>query len=158
MSITFTADLDFNTLPTKQVRMVDQYPGLDNQDFAGDGYETDAEGFYIETVIATDYVFEQNFANANFYSVLNAIDHNLYVVTRDNGGIWVIKAGDVPALLAKAIKARNSAKLGNHERETVRNGNMIDCGIDREYLERSLSIIMEICQTAIKAGRDVSWA
>jgi hypothetical protein len=157
MSITFSADIDFTTLPRKQVRLVDQYDGLDNADFASDGYTQDAEGYYVTTEIDVDYTYERNFANANFYSIMGAIDHNLMVSARADGGCGSLDAAHVSPFLAKVIKARNSAKLGQHERETVQEGNMIHCGINREYIETALTHIMEVCQTAIKANVGVYW-
>lgn len=158
MSITFNADIDSSILPTKQVRLVDQYPGLDNSDFARDDYKTDAEGFYIETVIDSPVQFERNFSNENFYAVMNTISPALARVTEQNGGMWMLDSAEVHPFLALVIKARNSAKLDKHVRESVQVGNWHFGGIDRDYLERGLNDIMEICQTAIKEGKGVNWA
>jgi hypothetical protein len=158
MSITFTANLDFNNLPTKMVRLVDIYEGLGNDDFATDNYAMDAEGFYITSEVDTDFTFERNFSNANFYAVIRAIDNNLAVLTSDEGGCYGVGEDGVNSLLGKVLKARNASKLSNHVRNATQDGNVIYCGMDIEYLERALDNIMEICQTAVKHKVGVSWA
>jgi hypothetical protein len=161
MSVTIFADLPEDMIPMKTVRMVDLYPNLTNQDFEMDaqfyGTPKDAEGFYLDTFVDPDAHTEANFANANFDSLMELIDHNMAVASYANGQCGEVKAEDVAAFNAKVMKARNGV-LDKAVRPDVHDSNFYTFGITREYIERALNNIMHVCNTAIQHNVSIHWA
>ena len=88
-------------------------------------------------------VLEMNMANCNFSTVMSALGVK---IDMNNGG-----SGDIfPVELIKRI---DSYQPGLGERQTVENGNMLFCGIDGDYVTRRLTILRNIAQAYIDAGK-----
>jgi hypothetical protein len=100
---------------------------------------------------------ESDFSNDRWNALLSAIDGNMAVSSRANGNCGDVVAEDVPAFLSKVIRALNSSKLSSHERQPVQNGNWYTAGIDREYLERKLGEIAELCCNAVSLHCAIYW-
>lgn len=101
---------------------------------------------------------EANFSNDRWNTLLSAIDRNMAVSSSAEGNCGDIAAEDVPAFLAKVIRALNSSKLSSHERQPVQSGNWYTAGIDREYLERRLGDIAALCCTAVSHHASIHWS
>jgi hypothetical protein len=163
MSVTFYANIDETVLPKKKVRMVDIYPGLDNMDFHGDGFLCDEEGYYYEIQNDIDYRISVDFTNENFKSLLEVIDRNLYILSKEDGHCFALNEEQVPSFKRKLIKALNSSKTNHatskpylHQKE----GQMTTYfgGYSKEQAVMHLEKMLEVCDTAMKANTYVYWA
>jgi hypothetical protein len=160
MSVTLFANLPEHAIPTKKVRMVDLYPNLDNSDFDIDQdiykYEKDEQGFYVDTIVDPDFHNEVNFCNDNFEGLLSLIDRNLSISSKVDGNCGDIEAADVPSFLHKVIKARNS-NMNRAVQPDVHDHNFYHMGLSSDRIARSLTHIMQVCQTAIKHNVGITW-
>lgn len=161
MSITFQASVDYSTMPKVKVFLVDLYPGLDEECFASDvGYgvyfDEESKRHYQMDYAEPGFVYEVNMSNANFDHVLKIIDHNLWVLHREEP-CHSIKHADLPAFRRKIIKVINK-DLSFHEVESFQHGNFFSGGIDSEYITKRMIQMLEIIDNAQKRELDVFWA
>lgn len=155
MSVTVYVD-DWHKQPSTQnkVYMTDQYPGLDEDNFSGYGYERGDTGRHHQMQSVYENPFpEMNFCNGNwreFSQVLN-------LSTID--GVGSVSAKDVGAVLLKAIFLLNShAQQVKIVRPAEVDGRMMTPGTTISYARRRAGEFVELLKFAVDRNKGIYWA
>lgn len=150
MTVTVYAHLNHAKLPRRLRRCVDIYPGLDNQDFAGDYLAViDADGYYCENVIDVNFMIDVIFSNDKFDAILRCIDPNLAAKSRAEGNRCTVPYHGIPEFKRKVIKAINSPKT----KSSVQN-----LRYPHAEIIRGMNAILEVCNVAMSYKSFVYWA
>ncbi len=162
MSITFQAEVDFKEITARKVFLEDLYEGFDLE--TGGEYMSsypdvfkDENGRLYEMRQIVDFEYEINLSNDNFYSVLQKIDHNLYVKTKSDGGFGSVSFEDLPSFRRKLIKACNiTSSVGT--RDSYVDGNFHYNGASSEYIIEKIKHMLTIIDNAQKRNIGIFWA
>ena len=93
---------------------------------------------------------EVNMANGNAFDMLRALGEE-----PDYCGEWPLSK--LHELMTKLTLLKCGITSVFLEKDTVREGNIIDCGRDSEYVIRRSGQLYEVVATAFKMGRAVTW-
>jgi|OpeIllAssembly_1097287.scaffolds.fasta_scaffold05617_7 RecJ-like exonuclease len=93
---------------------------------------------------------EVNMANGNALDMLRALGEE-----PDDCGEWPLSR--LHELMTKLTLLKCGITSVFLEKDTVREGNIIDCGRDSEYVIRRSGQLYEVVATAFKMGRAVTW-
>lgn len=93
---------------------------------------------------------ELNMANSNAFDMMRALGEE-----PDCCGEWPLSK--LHELLTKLTLLKCGVTSVFLESETVREGNIIHCGRDHEYVVRRASSLYEVVWTAFRMGRSVVW-
>jgi len=158
MTVTFRINLDESQFPQKKVFMCDLFPELDDAYFEGDygiKFDPDTRQFYeLQTVI--DFAHEKNFSTFNFQALLKLIDHNIYIISKENDNFGEVKYENLQSFRRKVFIARNKVNQNNIKEGFV-DGIMYYGGMTLEYIQFNLSLMLSIIDNAIKRQFDIIW-
>lgn len=162
MSITFQAAIDYKTVEQKKMYFEEIYQGYNHEtDFEYMSQYPDVlideNGRLYEMRDVIPFEHEVNMSNDNFYSVLQNIDHNLYVSTKAEGGYGSVSFEDLPAFRRKLIKAVNSSSESGTTESFV-SGNFYHCGIDKSGIVSRIQSMLTIIHNAQERKLGVFWA
>ena len=161
MSVNFSVAIKLNEFPVKKIYAKDQYNFTQEECefyFENDPYMIKEEGTNLYYTEEPDigFTYEINIANANFSSILQKIDHNIYIVSKSNdlcGSVAFENLDDFRSKIMKALNSSNNIGV----RESSQEGNFYHCGLDTESIKQRLSTMLEIVNNAHKNNVGVYW-